>query len=245
MAITGAIRGTTSEKIFQELRLETLKLRRWLTKLCMFYKLIKERLPAYLLQLIPEHNTPYTRRSVQKSQTPFFKTKANFFKNSFFPAVIMEWNKIDVNICNSASCNDLKRVILNFIRPEPSQVFNFDSRERLKFLIRIRLGLSHLADHKFRCKFQDCVSPICSYGQETQTSTYFLLHCSNYHCARQTFFRKMNKTNSAILKQNDQVITKLLLFGNEKPKAAHNKFILTARFEFLQAAQRLKPSLFN
>ena len=72
IAIPGAIRGTSSEKLFQELGLETLKSRRWLRKLCLFYKLIKEK-------STPENNTPYTTRDVQKSQIPFFKTKTNFF----------------------------------------------------------------------------------------------------------------------------------------------------------------------
>ena len=51
IAITGGIRGTSSDKLFQELDLETLKSRHWLRKLCLFYKLIKEQSPAYLFQL--------------------------------------------------------------------------------------------------------------------------------------------------------------------------------------------------
>ena len=38
----------------------------------------------------------------------------------------MEWNKIDVNIRNPTSFNVFKRVILEFIRPEPNQVFNVE-----------------------------------------------------------------------------------------------------------------------
>ena len=200
IAITRAIRGTSSEKLFQELGLETLKSRCWLRKFCLFYKLIKEQSPAYLFQLIPENKTPYTTRSIQKSQIPFLKTKTNFFKNSFFPAVILEWNKLDVNIRNSASCNVFKRVILKFTRPEPNQVFHVYSSEGLKFLTRIRLGLSDLADHKFRHNFQDCVNPFCSCGQEIEISTHFLLHCSNYHSARQTLFEKVKKIDPKITK---------------------------------------------
>ena len=74
----------------------------------------------------------------------------------------MEWNKIDVNIRTSTSCIVFKRVILKFIKPESNQVFNVESTEGLKFLTRIRLGLSHLADYKFRQNFQECVNPICS-----------------------------------------------------------------------------------
>ena len=45
IAITGAIRGTSSEKLFQELGLESLKSRRWLRKLCLFYKIFHKNLP--------------------------------------------------------------------------------------------------------------------------------------------------------------------------------------------------------
>ena len=103
----------------------------------------------------------------------------------------MEWNKIDVNIRNSASCNVFKRVILKFIRPEPSEVFHADINQGLKFLIRNWFEpLSHLADHRFRHNFQDCVNPICSCGQEIGTSIHFLLYCSNYPFAKQTLFQK-------------------------------------------------------
>ena len=91
----------------------------------------------------------------------------------------MEWNKIDFNISNSASCDVFKGVILKFIRPELNQVFKVESSEGLKFLTRIRLGLNHLANHKFRHNFQDYINPICSCCQEIETSTHFLLHYSN------------------------------------------------------------------
>ena len=119
--------------------MKTLRPRGWLRKESLFYKLIKAESPAYIFQQIPE-----TR---QKVKSPFLRKK-NFFKNSFFPAILMEWNKIDVNIPNSTFCNVFKRVILKFIRSEPDQVFNVDSTEGLKSLTRIRLGLSHLTNYK-------------------------------------------------------------------------------------------------
>ena len=56
----------------------------------------------------------------------------------------------------------------------------------------------------------------------------------------QFLFKRESKIDSTILKQNDQVITKLLLFGDEKLKAAQIKSILTSTIEFLQAAERIK-----
>ena len=98
IAITGAIRGTSSEKLFQELGLESLKSRRWLRKLCLFYKIFHKKSPSYLFQLIPPNNNVYATRSSQSNKISSFKTRHIFFKDSFFPAVISEWNSLDINI---------------------------------------------------------------------------------------------------------------------------------------------------
>ena len=45
LAITGAIRGTSKEKIYQELGLKSLQSRRWYRKLAMFYKIYKNKSP--------------------------------------------------------------------------------------------------------------------------------------------------------------------------------------------------------
>ena len=86
----------------------------------------------------------------------------------------------------------------------------------------MRLGLSHLADHKFRHNFQDCLNPICSCSHDIETKSHFLLHCLNYRCARKTFFEKINLFGCNILQQSDLPITKDLLFGNEKLKDDNN-----------------------
>ena len=45
-----------NRKINQELGLESLKSRRWLRKLYHFYKIINEKSPSYLFNLIPNFN---------------------------------------------------------------------------------------------------------------------------------------------------------------------------------------------
>ena len=106
----------------------------------------------------------------------------------------------------------------------------------------MRLGLSHLADHKFRYNFQDCLSPISSCGQEIETTNHFLLHCLNYRCARKTFFEKINLIDSNILQQNDLSITKDLL-GSEKLKDDKNNALLTSTTEFMRSTERFKYPL--
>ena len=45
LAKTGAIRRVSSEKLYHELRLESLKSERWFSKLCHFYKILNEKSP--------------------------------------------------------------------------------------------------------------------------------------------------------------------------------------------------------
>ena len=52
-AIAGAIRGTSKEKLYQELGFESLKDRRWLRQLCYLYKIVSAKQLAYLYDLIP------------------------------------------------------------------------------------------------------------------------------------------------------------------------------------------------
>ena len=46
LTTTGAIRGSSREKIYQEVGLESLKLLRWYRKLCLFFKLQRNKHPS-------------------------------------------------------------------------------------------------------------------------------------------------------------------------------------------------------
>ena len=115
LAITGAIRGTSKEKLYHELGLESLEKRRWYRKLCCFYKIFRNQSPEYLFNIIPTSVRPYNTRNA--NNIPQFKVKHNFFQNSFFPSVVIEWNKLDQNIRNSENLNIFKTKLLKFISP--------------------------------------------------------------------------------------------------------------------------------
>ena len=53
LAITGAIQGTSREKLYNELGLESLLDRRWCRKLCAFYSIINSDKPKYLFDTTP------------------------------------------------------------------------------------------------------------------------------------------------------------------------------------------------
>ena len=81
LALTGAIRGSSKEKIYQELGFESLRVRRWYRKLCLFYKVLNNEHPQYLFNLIPVRPTLYPTRNALN--IPLLNANHNFFKNSF------------------------------------------------------------------------------------------------------------------------------------------------------------------
>ena len=161
LAITGAIRETSKGKVYEELGLESLQLRRWFRKLSCFYKLFNNEHPHYLFKLIPSRSSSYVTRNIHN--IPFFKTRHTFLKNSFFPSTIIEWNKLDHNIRNSSSFNIFRKSILKFISPSANSLFNCHNPKAIKFITRLWLRLSHLCEHKFKHKeFKDSSNPFCS-----------------------------------------------------------------------------------
>ena len=200
---------------------------------------------SYLFQLILPNNNVYATRSSQSNKISGFKTRHNFFKDSFFPAVISEWNSLDVKIRNSSPINMFKKELLKFIRLVPSSTYNINDSKGLTLLTKLRLGLSLLGDHKFRHNFQDCVPPMCSCGQDVETSTHFLLQCPNHHCARKTLFHKINKVSGNVLRQSDSTITKILLFGDIKLDFETNKILLMSTIKFISLTERFSCPLFE
>ena len=198
LAIAGAVKGTSKEKVYQELGFESLQQRRWYWKLCCLFKIIKNKLSSYLFQLFLSSTSRYLTRNSNISQ---IRTKHNFFKNFFFPSTINEWNNLDPDICNSESVVVFKSRILKFMWPKPNNIYNCHNAKGIRLITRLRLGLSHLRKHKFKHSFHDCLHPL-------------LRNCPTYLYKRMTFLNKIRNINYGILKLSNTIMTKTLLFDD-------------------------------
>ena len=175
----------SKEKIYQELGLESLRDRRWCRKLCLFYKVLENERPKYLFSLIPSRRSLYWTRNIHN--IPLVNTKHNFFKNSFFLSTIIEWNNLDPHLRKSENFSVFKSNILKFIRPSPNSVYNCHNPRGICLITRLRLGLSHLREHKFKHGFQDMLNPLCSCGNDVESTEHFL-HCPQFVNERRVLF---------------------------------------------------------
>ena len=88
-------------------------------------------------------------------------------------------------------------------------------------LTRLRLGLSHLNEHRFNHNFDidSCSSPLCSCSLEVESTKHFFLQCCHY--------TNICKTLLNTVEMIDNDLNKILLFGNckfsLKPKFVYNQ----------------------
>ena len=143
VGVTGAMRVSSREKLYQELGLESF------LKLCYFFKITKNQSLKYLFDKIPTTRTVYRTRN-KIDNISWFNVKYTFFKNSIFLSTVIEWNNLDKSIRSSESFALFKKSILQFTRPSRNRTFNCHNPIGIKLITRLRLGLTHLQDHRFK-----------------------------------------------------------------------------------------------
>ena len=137
----------------QKSRLESLKLRRYFRRLCTFFKIKQSGMPFHLYNLIPKSNCSYNTRQLDKVES--FYCRTNIFKNSFFPSVIDEWNKLKPEIRTVDSLLKFRKLVFNWDNGCPlfNPIYNTFSPLGLKYLAHFHPELSHLNEHKFKHNF--------------------------------------------------------------------------------------------
>ena len=241
LAITGAIKGTSKEKLYNELGLEYLKDRRWTRRLRLFHKIYNLKSPTCLYNLTPSVNRFYD--TINNTNVPSFKCRTKFFKNSFFPNVITEWNKLDINIKSLTSYTAFKNALLSFIRPKHVDTFGIHNPIALQLLTRLRLGFSHLNGHKLRHNFRDFLNPLCECKLEPETTSHFLLRFHLFQVERTTLLNDIKEIDERIISDNSSMLNQIVLYRNDNYNHDTNKNILLSTVKFCIDSKRFEMPL--
>ena len=116
LAVTGAWRGISRNRLYCELGWGTLGSRIWSRRLILFYKFINTLTPDYTRNPIPLiapssysiRNPPVVKHITSRTES---------FNSSFFPGSLSEWNKLDLTIRESSSVNVFKKKLFSIIKP--------------------------------------------------------------------------------------------------------------------------------
>ena len=170
-------------------------------------------------------------------------TSTSWVKETFIPSTIIEWNKLDSNIHCSPSNKLFRKWLLEFIRTRHNSTFNIPSTLGLTYLTRLRVGWSHLRDHKFCHTFWDSLNLLCNCDNATESTKHYLLHCPNFKNERPSFLQNVKIVNANLLSMNESMWTHLLLYGSNNLTDNTNTSLLNSVTEYITWTKRFNNPL--
>ena len=134
LAITGAWRRTSREKLYLDLGWESLSLCRWSRRLTLFYKVINNLTPDYTRDPLPPlHQVQYSFH--ERDTIGQIRARTEKYISSFYPHCLSEWNELDPEIILSPSVAVFKTKILSKIRPLQNLCLGFMTRKACLILL--------------------------------------------------------------------------------------------------------------
>ena len=163
------------------------------------------------------------------------KTNHNFLKNSFFPFALR----------NSKSISVFKEKLLNFIQLSLNSFFDCHNPKAIKLITRLRVGLSHSREHKFKHKFPVTINPLSNCGQDIESSTQFFVHYPYFINERCTLLSTLRSLDSKILDYSDYNLTQTSLFGKTFQTSSNNFKIINTSIDYTLSSKKFDKPLFK
>ena len=239
LAVTGTWKGTSLNKIYEELGWESLSDRRWSRRLIQFYKIQNNYTPNYLKSPIPPLR-PHLFGIRSANVVRELRCRTKRYSGSFYPHSIKIWNDIGPHLREAPSLSIFKANILKLIRPPKREMFHLHDPIGVKRIFQLRVGLSPLRSHKKKHNFRDTPSDACDCLNGYETSEHYLLKCRNFNNKRRDL---MTSINPLLIAKNMQFLddlskVKLLLYGHETFSDIENKAIIKATITYIKDTDR-------
>ena len=220
-------KGTSHDILYTETGFCSLKERRRRHKIIMYHKILNNRTPEYLDELLPplvSTTNPYHRRRPFERIVPPHKTE--IYRTSFFPDTTRLWNQLPVNIQQSTSINQTKQYLTqndSFVPP----YYYSGNRTEQHIHCQLRCNMSRLNKDLFNRHLVG--SPSCACGYSEETADHYFLHCPIFSNARAALVANLPSVTPSI---------KVLLHGDRSLTVKENEVIFDAVHAYICETKR-------
>ena len=107
-----------------------------------FIKFSLQDYVKYLLSLVPTNN--HSSILGKPLNISHYYSRTDTVKNSFFPNIINEWDKLDEKIKGTTTFSLLKASLLKMDRPHANSTYRIYNPVGIRLLTHLRLGLTHV-----------------------------------------------------------------------------------------------------
>ena len=130
------------------------------------------------------------------------------------------------------------------IRPKPSPLYNIHNSSGIKLHTRLRLGLSHLNEHKFSHNFDDCVNAFWTCSLEPEPISHFFLYCHHYNTIQSILFKHLNSVDKNLFRLSDNELTLILLYSSTQYSLMNNRILLNSSIKCIENSKSFFGCLF-
>ena len=194
--VTGLTSYASTQSLYLETGWEKLKIRREVKKLTLFYKIMKEDAPEYLLDLIPPTVAETNNYNLRSSQNIYqTSSRLSLYQESFIPSSIKLWNSLDLSVRNELSLNMFKLKIKQkyYKNKSPPTYFNIGDRYLNVLHARLRNKCSALNMDLYHANIKP--NAMCQCGYLYENAQHYFLSCKNYTVQRNKLFFELRKEN--------------------------------------------------
>ena len=162
------------------------------------------------------------------------------------PDTSNSWHFLSSFIKNAPSLNIFKKRYLEFFRVQSNPIFGVNNPKGLKYLTRLRVGLSHLKYHKYHHNFNDTNTDACSCSDtEPETVEHFLLFCPLYNHLRNELFQRLTQFIGLVSLVSSNFTKHLLPYGYSEYDEQTNGCILELTINYILSSKRFESSLIS
>ena len=250
-AVSGAWKGTSRGKNYEELGWEWLTQRRWYRRMVFFYKIVKKISPIYLTDCITYPDPPwisaYGRQPPNANPpilTPITPRRLDV-QSSFFPSCVFSWNRfLTVAQRNAMNIKQFQNIVLSSFKPEKTNNFSINDRMGLRFLTQLRVDLNPLRKYKFERRFLDTTDEYCLCGFGIEDVDHYLLHCHQFIDIRNELFDNISGIiGNNVRNYRKNFLKNLILYGSEELHYDVNKGILNETIKFIHKSEKFRSTV--
>ena len=110
-------------------------------------------------------------------------------------------------------------------------------------MARLRLGLSHLNEHRFNHNFNNCINPLCTCSLGIELAVHYFLHCNYYNSARISLLNDLNSVDRTLLDLSGLSLVNVLLYGGPQFDDSQNAYILNSSIKYILTSERFSGCL--
>lgn len=228
--VTGLPTFSSLCSLYSETGWETLAERRRNKKLTLLHKIINNKAPVYLQDLLPDTvgaTSSYDLRNSANFEVPF--TRLCSFETSFFPSTLKLWNELDLCIRSIPSTSQFKSSVRN-LPPKPLNYLSAGERKFNIILTRLRHRSSSLKSDLFNINIID--NRNCSCGAEVENAEHYFFECPLYDVERDRLFRS--------LPQNYNITFDFIVNGCATLSYESNKYNIISVLKFIRDSRRFE-----